>query len=167
MGYYLRDVAMTDLELLFQWANDAETRKNSFSAQKIAWEEHQQWFNRLMHDKNMQQYIFVYNGRDVGQIRMNIAGETAEIGYSIAREYRCMGYAKLMVSCLAQKAKDEFPNIKRLKAQVKPDNVASQKVFLDIGYEEKCYVYELALNNVNDSKWTSVPECSGGGSISH
>lgn len=162
MRYYLRDVVMEDLELLFQWVNDIVVRQNAFSSQEIIWEKHRQWFEKTLHDKKMQQYIFVYDGVDVGQIRMDIEGEIAEIDYSIASKYRCMGYAKLMVCCLAQKVKKEFPNIKRLIAQVKPENIASQKVFLDVGYKEKCYVYELALDDVDNNICSSISDARGG-----
>ena len=93
----------------------------------------------------MRQYILVHNGTDIGQIRIYIYGNQAEIGYSIASKYRCMGYGKHMLYLLTEKVKEDFPQIVKLTAKVKPENIASKKAFIDLGYIEKCSVYEFEL----------------------
>ena len=48
MGQYLRKATIEDRDLLFQWANDPLVRKNSFSTAEIAYEEHVDWYNRVL-----------------------------------------------------------------------------------------------------------------------
>lgn len=43
-----RRASLTDTELLFKWANDPETRKNSFHSEPISHEEHVRWFQKKL-----------------------------------------------------------------------------------------------------------------------
>lgn len=145
MKAYLRNAGESDLDLLFQWINDKEVRKNSFQTKEITYEEHQKWFMDMLQREDVKQYIYVLEEESVGQIRICLNKEEAEISYSIAPKYRCMGYGKQMITALKKVVQEEYPKVKRLVAQVKPENVASQKVFLDCGYQEKCREYVLDL----------------------
>jgi len=144
-NFYLRKVRYSDLELLFKWANDYDVRNNSFSTGQIEFEDHKDWFEKMMKREDIKQYIFVGDEQDIGQVRLTIVGETAEIGYSIAPEFRGRGYGRLMLLELEKKIKDDLPYIKKLIAYVKPNNVVSKKIFMNTGYTEKCLLFELAL----------------------
>lgn len=145
MKAYLRYATERDMDLVFEWTNDPLVRRNSFSMEVISYEEHRKWFLDLLSREDMCQYIYMHGENPVGQIRIHLAGEEAEISYSIAPKYRCMGYGKKMISALRSIVKRDYPNVKRLVAQVKPENVASQKVFMDCGYYEKCREFILNL----------------------
>ncbi|MCR5279451.1 MAG: GNAT family N-acetyltransferase [Lachnospiraceae bacterium] len=132
----LRSVTEADRKLLFDWANDREVRKNSFSTQEITWEEHCAWFARIMSDENVLQYVMEEEGKAAGQIRFAIKDDTAEISYSIAGEYRGRGLAKRMVKLGMEKAVSERPKITEFTARVKPENVISSKVFCTLGFDE-------------------------------
>lgn len=142
MGY-LRYAVKEDAELLFHWANESTVRKNAFSSAPISHEEHIKWFDNMLMRRDAKQYIYMCDEQPAGQIRIAVSGDTAEISYSICLEKRCMGYAKEMVTLLQRQVQKDFPEIKKLTARVKPDNIASQKVFLDTGYTHKCSVYEI------------------------
>lgn len=98
MGY-LRDAVQEDADLLFHWANESTVRKNAFSSAEITYEEHIKWFDNMLVRKDAKQYIYMED-EPVGQIRITVSGDTAEISYSICVEKRCMGYAKEMVGLL-------------------------------------------------------------------
>lgn len=144
MGY-LRDAIESDVDLLFEWANEEAVRKNSFSTSEIAYSDHIKWFKNILTKDNEKQYIFMYENQPAGQIRIKINEQEAEIGYSICVEKRKLGLGKEMIALLYQKVKQDYPNIKRLTAKVKPDNTASQKVFSDTGYALKFYAYEIEM----------------------
>lgn len=61
-GYYLRAVEEADRELLFEWANDGETRRESFSQAPITWEEHAAWFARTQADEACRHWILMVPG---------------------------------------------------------------------------------------------------------
>ena len=70
-------------------------------------------------------------------------GDSAEIGYSVCAEKRGQGYGKIMLQMLCEKVRQEFPEIKKLTAKVKPENRASQKTFEAVGYKEIYHALEF------------------------
>lgn len=149
MGY-LRKAVRQDIDLLFEWANEESVRKNSFSTGKILYDEHQEWFKHLLTREDAGQYIFMQEDGPVGQIRVYVNDGEAEIAYSICIEKRGLGYGKEMLRLLVEQIKQDFPKVKKLTAKVKPDNTASQKVFLDMGYAEKYRFYELEVDRIGN-----------------
>lgn len=160
MGY-LRRAKLQDADLLFQWANEKTVRKNSFSTDEISLEEHMRWYEGILSASNIVQYIYMDDDGPAGQIRMNIHGQEAVVSYSICMEKRCMGYGKDMMGCLMEHVRREYPQLKKLTAKVKPENTASQKMLLDMGYEETYDVFELDLKQAKT--WQKYAEYAGGG----
>lgn len=145
MNTYLREATEKDIDILFQWANDSDVRKNSFSTKEILYKEHQNWYKEILSSTECKQYIYICDEVAIGQARITIFKDEAEIGYSICKEKRCMGYGKDLLRLLRKRVKDDFPNILKLIAKVKPDNIASQQILLDMGYIEKFSFFELNL----------------------
>lgn len=146
MNEFLRNVTKEDIDLLYEWANDKETRKNSFSTNKISYKEHQKWFSDKLSDGSCLQYIYMAGEIPVGQIRLSINGDTAEVSYSVSRAWRGQGYGKRMLDSLQQKIKNEKLPIRILTAKVKPSNEASKKIFSDAGFCKKYELYETAFD---------------------
>lgn len=140
---YLRESTTDDMDLLYKWANDPDVRKNSFNMDPIPYESHVSWFNRIMEDPTVLQYILMDDVIPVGQIRLNVDGGNAEIGYSIGSEFRGKGYGHRILQLMAEKIAAECPQISTLVAKVKPDNIASNKLFESEGYEMKYSCYTL------------------------
>lgn len=46
----IREAAAADAELLYQWANDPDTRRWSFSTGPIPWGGHVEWLDRVLTD---------------------------------------------------------------------------------------------------------------------
>lgn len=134
-----------DMDLLYEWTNDEEVRKNSFSTEKIPYENHVKWFHRLLECEDCKQYIYYVDDIAVGQVRVTIENDKAEIGYSICASGRGKGHAKKMLQLLREQLKRDCPEVKILVAKVKPENIASQKVFLGLGYEETYRQYEIEI----------------------
>lgn len=145
MRGYLRDVLAEDMDLLYEWANDLAVRNNSFSTARITYEEHKEWFIHLLSRNDCKQYIYVYDNEPIGQVRITISGDKAEVGYSICAEKRGMGHGKNLLQLLYSRVRADIPNIKKLVAKVKPENIASQRAFLEVGYIKKYEAYEIKL----------------------
>lgn len=147
MEVFLRDATEQDKDLLFQWANEEQVRKQSFTPGKITYEEHCVWFDEMMQNEQIIQWILTVDKQPVGQIRLKLRGENAEVGYSICAERRREGFGKLILSLATQRVKNEFPKVKRMTAKVKTDNVASLKAFEKNGYRSLYEYLELELPN--------------------
>lgn len=114
MVCYLRKADMNDCNLLFEWANLPSVRQNSFSAGKISYDEYMKWFYSVLKRNNCMQYIFMENDIPIGQARIEINDNVAEISYSIAPERCSQGYDKRLLESLCDEAYKEFPNIKKI-----------------------------------------------------
>lgn len=140
MGYKLQRVCEEDKDLLFEWANDKECRKNSFHSEAISYEEHCKWFSKQLVNQKCCMYLCYCENIPIGQVRINCEGEAGCISYFIASEYRGRGHAYNMLLLMECEMKGK---IKQLTACVKYDNIASQMVFRKgnyIGIREKDYI---------------------------
>lgn len=129
---YLREATVEDTMLLFVWANDLLVRQNSFSSKNIVWDEHRKWFELALSNDNVKIYVLQYNELPVGQIRIENNGSEWRIGYSIDDSWRGNGYGRQMLCLLESKVVDGT----HLLGEVKRENIASQKIFEELGYRK-------------------------------
>ncbi len=144
---FLRKVEMDDMDLLFKWANDSVVRNNSFNSNPIPYENHVAWFNRIMEDPTVLQFILMDEDTPIGQIRLNVDGEEAEIGYSIGFEFRGKGYGHKILQLIADEVSKNHPEIRCLIAKVKPENKASNTLFEKEGYSMDYSCYSMNINH--------------------
>ena len=131
---YLRNVSENDIDLLFAWANDPLVRANSFSTEPIPYEDHKKGFSDLINDEDRRQYILMEDDEAAGQIRFNISGEEAEIGYSVSPEKRGCGYGQILLELAKTKLKEDRPEVTKLIGRVKKGNRASEACFEKCGF---------------------------------
>jgi len=133
-----KKATFNDAKLLFDWANDEEVRKNSFNSSKIEYEEHITWFQNCLESEDVNIYIFYLDNIPVGQVRLtNIDKEYLIISYSISSGYRGKGLGKSVIRQIETDIMPLYPAIKCLIGKVKPDNIASQKVFEVNSYNKR------------------------------
>lgn len=145
MNYYFRYATKEDVDLIFNWANEEEVRRNSFCSEQIKYEDHVIWYERLLADtaKNCQ-LILMEGESPVAQCRLKIIDGYAEVGYSVDCNHRGKGIGSAMLAMLTTWIKENRKDVTTIVARVKPDNEASYKAFTKNGYEEN--YRELRLN---------------------
>lgn len=130
----LRRVEEKDCRQLWEWANDPEVRPMSFATELISWQRHLEWFNSKLHDPNAALYLAV-DSADIpaGQVRFQIDNTTATVSISLAPPFRGKGYGRVI---LAMATEDLFRTtaVIEIHAYVKPNNVASLRLFKRAGY---------------------------------
>jgi UDP-4-amino-4,6-dideoxy-N-acetyl-beta-L-altrosamine N-acetyltransferase len=60
--YRLRELEEKDLELLLQWRNREDVRKNMYTQHIISWEEHCSWFQNTKNDVTKKHLLFEKEG---------------------------------------------------------------------------------------------------------
>ena len=150
MNLYLRKVEKNDMDLLFNWANDDTVRQNAFNQEKIPYENHVDWFRRMLEREDVHMYIMCNEENiPIGQIRLNIENNNAIIDYSIASEIRGMGFGADMIWLAKEKIENEGLRVNKLIGQVKYGNNASARVFEKCGFlkqdKEKYMEYFIEL----------------------
>lgn len=132
----LRLAEKRDCDLLYEWANDPEVRKNSINTQNIVYEEHVNWFQMLLKDSLQKQYILEKGAIPIGSVRIKMEDDSAVISYLICKEYRGKGYGVVILELLMNEVMSSFKEIRILKGIVKTNNIASKRAFLKNGFEE-------------------------------
>ncbi len=146
---YLRKAQLDDCDLLFKWANDELVRSNAFNGEKIEYSQHMDWFGRVIQSDDIGQYILQRDKEPIGQIRINIEGNRAEIDYSISASERNCGYGKEIIRLIKERVTTDFPEVTVLVAKVKPSNPASYCCFAKNGFIEVYKQLEYDLSKVD------------------
>ena len=133
-GIILRPVTAADCGLVWEWANDPNTRAASFSSEPIPWTQHVAWFEARLADSQHRFYIALdAAAQPVGQIRYQITGDEATVSVVLAPSQRGRGYGSEIIrkgSCrlFADTA------ARLIHAYIKPENRASVRAFERAGY---------------------------------
>jgi spore coat polysaccharide biosynthesis protein SpsF len=123
---------------LYQWANDPTIRAQSLQSETIAWTSHLDWFyQKLQHPVN-RIFIYYHNNHPIGNLRLEEVGGKYKISYLVDAYFRGKGFGSLIIE-------DALIITQRtLIAEVKMDNLASNKVF-----EKHNFKSLGSINNVN------------------
>lgn len=125
-----------DAMMLWQWANDPITRRNSFNKEFIPWTTHEQWFQSMLVSPDAQIWVFEWHGIPVGQIRYNKNGsDGAQISFSIVPAYRGRGFgSKILKDSISYVSKEL--GVSFFEGFVSVHNDVSKKAFIKAGFEE-------------------------------
>ena len=131
----IRSAEENDSKDIFEWRNDELTRQMSHTSEIIEWENHSRWYLNSLKSENRILLICEDNRNEkIAIIRFDISESNAIISINLNPNQRGNGLAK---SCLIGSIdffSKEYIGIKNLIAEIKEDNVASQKTFLGIGF---------------------------------
>lgn len=124
-----------DVDLLYHWASDEDTRKNSYNSDAIKYDNHVRWFHDRLKSSKCRIYIFSNLEKfSIGQVRIEL-GESGDaiIGVSIAKEHRGKNYSSQMIN-LACEDFFTFHDGVKIKAWIFTNNQASYRSFLTAGF---------------------------------
>lgn len=132
----LRKAALTDKVLLFLWANDPETRKQSFSSSVISMEEHTVWFENKISDSNCVILIGeTQRGYPIGQVRFEIRPQlgSALVSISLDKNFRSLGLSEQLLARSIAYLRKLNMQIKLL-AEVRAENRSSERLFTKLNF---------------------------------
>ena len=131
----LRPAEEGDCELLWQWRNEENTRKWSFNAKYVPYEEHKNWFLSKLNSANSEVLIILEESkREIGQVRFDMTPDrNAEVDISISARERNKGYGSAALRLACQYAPTKL-NIARVIAHTKVKNKASISAFTKAGF---------------------------------
>jgi RimJ/RimL family protein N-acetyltransferase len=130
----LRFATPEDAGLLWQWANDPQTRANSFRQEAIPWEQHVRWYDAKLQAAGTRMWLLEYLGVPVGQIRYDrLTDDLAEISYVVAPGWRGRGLGSQLLEKSSPLACAELC-VQHLQGITFVDNIASVRAFERAGY---------------------------------
>lgn len=128
----MRPAVAADREFYFHLVNDPDVRRQSFNDAPIAWDNHKRWFDSKMANPGTSMFVLQAGGLAVGQVRIDCAGDTAFIDYSLDPLVRGRGWGRILVRTALHMAK--LPRTSHIVAEVKEGNAASRAVFEKLGF---------------------------------
>lgn len=129
----LRRATYDDVQLLFDWVNDEDVRKNAIHTAPVSWETHCAWLKSQLEKTDSVIYILESENQAIGQVRLDHTDNHTVITYSIAKEHRGKGWGKHILS----EAIRTSPG-KRFHAVVRVENHASAHIFRSLGFKQEC-----------------------------
>ena len=121
-----------DCSLIFELANDDIVRANSFSTDKILWENHCVWYEKALSDNNLLFFLVFSDDSFVGQIRFKRnSSDSSEciVSLSITEEFRGKGLSSDFLQLGIEELKKIWSDVYSVIAEVKVSNAASNKLF--------------------------------------
>lgn len=133
----LRRFTVEEIDLLYEWVNDPDSRKNSFQTEPVSYEEHVKWCYDKLKSDNIELYIAYMKNVPIGQLRLVHEKSKLLISYSIDKKFRGLGLGRQLIQAIEEYELYNKYIVKELQGCVKNNNIASQKVFENCKYEKK------------------------------
>ena len=141
-----------DCDLVFSLSNDPVVRACSFNTKPIDYEEHCKWFTNAVSDLNILFFLFFDSDKFVGQIRFKRETESSDeciISLSITNDFRGKHIASDFLQLGVESLLTKWYNIKYIIAEVKEENIASNKLFIKNNFvltnQDKYNSYKLMV----------------------
>lgn len=127
-----------DCDFVFTLSNDPIVRHNSFNQEIISYESHCKWYKSAIEDDNTLFFLVFESDSFVGQIRFkrnDINSEECVISLSISESFRGKHISEDFIRLGICELQNNWKNIKFIIAEVKDDNIASNKLFSNMEFE--------------------------------
>lgn len=129
----LRLAVPEDALLLWEWANDPDVRRWSFTPDPISWVGHVHWFAGKLAEPDCLFLLAADGDAPIGQIRFDFGGTKAVVSVSLAPQARGRGYAAAVLRAACREALSARP-VGSVVALIRPGNAASLKAFEAAGF---------------------------------
>lgn len=131
-----REAEEKDLQQYFHWANELETRQQSFNSQEITFLQHIKWYRNKLQCRNSLLVIMHNKEQPLGQVRFVIEDKIATLSFSLDKNSRGKGLAKQLVNGGIKLLQHKYPDLRKIHAFVKEANIPSKKSFAGLGFQE-------------------------------
>ncbi len=151
-----RHATIEDIDLIFRWSNDPDTRKKSYNPEKISYKDHIQWFHNQLKYEDRIMLIFEEETSPVGLVRFKKENNSWVIGINISKENRGRSFASQMLKMSVKYMFNNY-NCNSIIAYIKKSNLASIKAFEKAGfkfntslliYNVESYQYKISKNEI-------------------
>jgi RimJ/RimL family protein N-acetyltransferase len=142
----IRSAEEHDSKDIFEWRNDRVTREMSHSSELIPWRNHSKWFSSSLDLKSRTLLICEDDlGEKIAMIRFDTSETNSVISINLNPSQRGKGLAQsCLVGSISFFSKENI-EIKNFTAEIKEGNIASQKIFLGVGFIKYQVKYDIGF----------------------
>ncbi len=132
----IRKTDITDVKDLFEWRNDNLSRKMMLNSNMIEWNDHLNWHKKVLKNKNIVVLICINEYQQkIGVVHFKIDAKNITIAINLSPKYRGKGFSKNCILLAINFFKKEFPDNRKICAQIKKNNIISLKLFKNCGFK--------------------------------
>jgi UDP-2,4-diacetamido-2,4,6-trideoxy-beta-L-altropyranose hydrolase len=131
----LRPACIEDARLLFDGRDAPEVRRRSQQGQALHWPEHQAWLAATLADRQRLLLIAETADGPVGSVRFDrLQGPRARVSLYLFAGRFGLGWGNVLLARGEACARQRWPDLQVIEAQVLPDNQVSLHLFTGAGY---------------------------------
>ncbi len=131
----LRAALEADAESYWRINNHPSVRAVSFSTGSIPWPAHLEWFTKSLRDPNRYLFATVLSDQVIAVSRVDLTEDCGEISVAVNPDYHGRGIGLWTIVETGKAFFQTRPEVGWIRALVKADNQASQRVFEKAGYQ--------------------------------
>ncbi|MDD5292058.1 MAG: GNAT family N-acetyltransferase [Candidatus Omnitrophica bacterium] len=128
-------VSEKDCRDLWLWRNHPDVRKGCFRNECIDWQGHKQWFYSKIKNKNIRIYIASKGKDKIGVIRFRKLKDFVKVSVNLNPESFGKGLGTNIIRLGTEKILEDKKFHKPIIAEIRLDNIISQKAFYKAGYK--------------------------------
>jgi UDP-2,4-diacetamido-2,4,6-trideoxy-beta-L-altropyranose hydrolase len=132
----IRNASASDVMSYFNWVNDPKVRDSALQSTPIDFATHVQWFEQRLIDPRSKLLIMEIGGLPVAQLRLESKDGIINIDYSVDELVRGRGWGRHLIEMGMQSLTRGDRDRHDIRAVVKLENIASQKIFESLGFTE-------------------------------
>ena len=140
-------------KMLWEWRNDPVTRQMSNNTEKVSWEEHSIWYEKVLLDNCRKLFVGEDDGIPIGVVRFDKCNNEEyffEVSINISPTSRKKGFGKQILTNGIRRLLEEVESCKFIRAVVKKENESCNKLFISCGFifiedESGMNSYELSV----------------------
>jgi len=130
----VREAKIEDCKEIWEWWNDPVTRKMMKKNDYVPWEEHCEWFNKVLTDNKRILCVGLVNDQKIGVVRFDLkTGKIYEVSINLNPVFRNRGYGSIFMK-ESIRYLSKIRDVKRLFAMLKKVNIPSKKTFEKAGF---------------------------------
>lgn len=142
---HLRPAHAEDAEPAWHWRNAPSTRAVSTDPAELPLATHLAWWQGSLGRADRRLWMAALGDAAVGVLRVDIAGVDATVSIYCDPAMTGLGLGPRMLAALVSRVRQELPEVRRLLAVIRPDNLASRRAFASVGFIEDGPQWALSL----------------------
>ncbi len=146
----VRKADWKDCKDLYELASKEEIRSASFHPEKIEFQDHENWLKKILKSENEIIYVLFIDNVFAGQLRFSLTNDFCTIGISLNEKARGKNLAVFLFNKAYVELRNNYKNIRQIKAFIKNENIRSQNYFKKLGFS---FFKNTTINNCDAQEW--------------
>ena len=134
----IRNAQIKDSHSVWTWRNNLESRSNFKNSKVILKKDHDNWYKKLINSKIHYAFIIEYKKQKIGIVRynFNVKKNIFIVSVNMNPKHRNKGFGKEILLLGDNKIRNSLNYNINLIAEVKNENIKSNRIFNNAGYKK-------------------------------